>query len=117
MSFILKDGQQVGLELQITDAEGNDVASTSMTNIGWESSDPNLILVLLVPDDQRKATARTVPGPGVGTATVTVRARADLGEGEQEVTGTLDLDVVAGDAAIVNIQAGTPEDRTPAEPA
>ena len=109
MSFILKDGQKVTLALEITDAEGNPAFGEGAPV--WESSDPSLVEVVADPDDPTQAVASTVPGPGLGTATVTAIVDADLGEGVVPVTGTLDIDVVAGDAAIVNLVAGDPEPR------
>lgn len=111
MGFILKDGQKVGLTLELTDADGNVV--TGQGDPVWESSDPALVAIS---PNGAAATASTTPGPGTGTATVTARVDADLGEGVKEVTGTLDIEVVAGDASVVNIVAGTPEDRDAAAP-
>jgi len=109
MAFILKDGQKVPLQLVITDAEGNSAAGEG--DPIWASSDKTLVVVTVDAADATKAVASTVPGPGLGTATVSAVVDADLGEGVTEVTGQLDIEVVAGDAAIVNIEAGTPEPR------
>lgn len=109
MAFILKDGQKVPLALVITDSEGNPV--TADGDPTWASSDFGLVTITPDSGDATKAVASTVAGPGLGTATITAAVDADLGEGVVEVTGTLDIEVVAGDAAIVNIEAGTPEVR------
>jgi len=103
MAFILKDGQQVQLAVELTDRDGNPVTADGAPV--WSSSDPSLVTV------DTSGLAVTVPGPGLGTAIITAVVDADLGEGVAEQTGTLDIEVVAGDAAIVNITAGTPEDR------
>jgi hypothetical protein len=109
MAFVLKDGQKVPLALVITDADGN-AAPVEGAPV-WASSDVALVEVTVDPDDPMKAVASTVPGPGLGIATVSAVVDADLGEGVASVEGRLDIEVVAGDAAIVNIEAGTPEAR------
>lgn len=38
-------------------------------------------------------------------------ADADLGEGVTTVTGTLDVEVIASEAASLNVSVGTPTDR------
>lgn len=103
MAFILKDGTKVALALELFDAEGN--AASGEGAPVWSSSDETLITV------DADGVASTVPGPGLGTATVTATVDADLGAGVTPVTGVLDIEVVAGDAAVVNITAGTPEPR------
>lgn len=106
MAFILKDGQKVRLRLVAQDSEGN--PANFQGDPLWVSSDPALVEIL---PEGVEAVAVTVPGPGLGTATITATVDADLGEGVTEITGTLDIEVVAGDAAVVNLEPGTPENR------
>ena len=44
----------------------------------------------------------------VGTATVSAIADADLTAGVREIAGSLDIQVVAAEAATMTIEAGTP---------
>lgn len=116
MAFVLKDGQQVPLALKVLDAEGNPATVEGAPS--WQSSDTSLVTVTPDAADPARAVASTVPGPGVGTATVSATVDADLGEGVMPIGASLDIDVVAADAAVVNLEPGTPEPRAeaPVEP-
>lgn len=107
MSFILKATQQVDLSINVTDKRGN---PATVQNPSFASSDEAVVSVV---DEGLTAVASAVGTPG--TATVTFTGDADLGEGVSPITGVLDVEVVAGDAAVVNITAGTPAEQ--AEPA
>ena len=65
--------------------------------------------VSTVSDDGMTADVTTV-GP-LGTATVTVSADADLGDGVTSLTGTLEVEVIASQAADLNVSVGTPTER------
>jgi hypothetical protein len=108
MAFILKDGQKVPVALEATDKDGN---AAAVETVSWETSDAALVTITPDATDPKAAVVSTVPGPGTGTATITARADADLGEGVVPIEGRLDIEVVAGDAAVVNITAGAPSDR------
>lgn len=100
MSYILKATQQVDLSITVTDKRGN---PATVQNPSFASSDEAVVSVV---DEGLTAVASAVGTPG--TATVTFTGDADLGEGVSPITGVLDVEVVAGDAAVVNITAGTP---------
>lgn len=108
-AFILRTGQRVGLAIEAQDKEGN---PATLTSPAWSVS-PQGLVSLDVAADGLSATATDIPGAGVGTATVSASATDDIGE---PLSATLDIDLVAADAAVFNIVAGTPEPRPDDEP-
>lgn len=111
MAFILTADQQVGLSFSAKDKYGNDAGIDGTPT--WSSSDESKVTVTTGADG-KSATAVAV-GP-VGTAQVSVRADADIGDGAREVVGVLDIEVIAGEASIVALSAGTAEAKPAAEP-
>ncbi len=115
MAFVLKATQNVELSVTITDKKGN---PAGVENGVWETTDEAVVTV-----DDNGGDSATVSAVGTpGTATVTYTADGDLGEGVMEIVGTIDIEVVAGNAGVFNIVAGTPTEQdddssTPAEPA
>jgi alkylation response protein AidB-like acyl-CoA dehydrogenase len=103
MTLILTDEQKVALAVAFTDRMGNP-ASVEGSPV-WASSDPCVEVTAAA--DGLSAVATTT-GP-LGTAQVSVSADADLGEGVKSIVGTLDIEVVAAEAANVGISAGAPE--------
>ncbi len=102
MAFQLRDDQQVSLQVEALDSEGN-AANVSMA---WTSSDDSIVAI--VDNGDGSALAVASPGAaGLGTATITVDV-TDRSDGDIH-TGTFDIEVVAGDAVTVNVTAGTPE--------
>lgn len=106
--MILRTGQRVLLTARAQDAEGN---PATFTGLSWASSDPAVVEV--TDNGDGTAWATDPAGAGLGTATVTATAQDDIGE---TLTGVLDIEVVAADAAVFNIEAGTPEPRPEAPP-
>lgn len=103
--FVLKATQQVDLSVgNVTDKRGN---PTTLQNPTWTSSDPG---VLAVTDNGDGTGLAAAAGP-VGVATVIIDADADLGDGVVPIQGTAEVEVVAGDAAVVNITLGTPTEQ------
>lgn len=105
MAFGLKATQQVNLEIiGVTDRKGN---PTSLQNPVWSTTD-DLVASLTVTEG---TTTRVVAG-NLGTASITVTADADLGDGVKEISSMpFDIEVVPGDAEVINIQASTPTDQ------
>lgn len=100
----LRDSQQVTATVEALDSEGNPAAATT----AWSSSDPVVAEVI----DNGDGTARIVASPGaagLGTTTITASV-TDTSDGDVH-EGTLEIEVVAGDAVIVNITTGEPEDK------
>ncbi len=104
MAFILKATQNVDLSVTVTDKKGN---PATVQNGVWTSAGEGVVTV--TDNTNNSATASAVGTPGV--ATITYTADADLGEGVQEVVGTVDIEVVAGDASVFNIVPGTPTEQ------
>lgn len=109
MAFQMHDFEQVTLTVEALDAEGNPAAVTT----AWASSDEVVASV----KDNGDGTALVVASPGaggLGTTTITATV-TDNSDGDQHI-GTFDIEVVAGDAVVVNISAGTPEPKPAPEP-
>lgn len=104
MSLILTDEQKVTLALTPKTAAGNPAKLDGAPV--WSVSAPE-VASLEVAEDGLSATVVTV---GLGAVQVSVSADADLDEGEvRTVSGVLDIEVVAAEAASLGISAGVPE--------
>ncbi len=100
----LTDEQKCHLSIQPLTAAGNP-AKVDGAPV-WEASDPS-ILSLAVADDGLSADIAT-DGP-LGTCQIKVTADADLGQGVRSITGVLDVEVIAAEAASLSVVARTPE--------
>ena len=105
MALTLSVVQQAKLSISAVDAKGN---PAPVENVVYETSDPQIILVGVDPNDETKA---VVAARNIGTGQVTVTADADIGEGTKELMGLLDVEVVAAEAVALAIEAGVPEDQ------
>jgi len=108
MSLILKDSQQFSASVRYVTAKGNQAPVDGIPE--WSVSDPN-VLTVEVAGDGLSATVKAL-GP-LGQCQVSNTADADLGEGTKSIIGTLDVDVVAGEAVAAIIEAGAPIEQTP----
>jgi hypothetical protein len=110
MAFQMHDFEQVTLSVEALDSEGNPADVTT----AWASSDEVVASIT----DNGDGTALVVASPGaggLGTTTITASV-TDNSDGDVHI-GTFDIEVVAGDAVVVNIAAGTPEAKpAPVEP-
>jgi hypothetical protein len=88
-----------------TDAKGNPAAVDGPPK--WDVSAPE-VGQLTVADDGLSA---SLAAGSVTTGQVNVTADADLGDGVKTITGVLDVQILAGDAALIAISAGAPEDQ------
>jgi len=104
--FVLTDTQKTALAIAVVDAKGNAALIDGVPV--WTSSD-DAILAVTAAADGLSAVAVAV-GP-LGQAQVNVSADADLGAGVSAITGTLDVQVIAGAAVAVTIAAGAPEEQ------
>lgn len=106
MAFQLRDSQQVQLSAEALDSEGNPAAASTT----WASSDEAVASV-----DASGLVVASPGAAGLGTATITATV-TDASDGDTH-EGTFEVEVVAGDAVIVNITAGEPEEKeTATEP-
>lgn len=102
MSLQIRDSEQVALSVEALDSEGNEAAAT----VAWSSSDDSIVSITDLGLGRVLAVAS--PGSaGLGTATITATV-TDTSDGDTHV-GTLEIEVVAGDAVTVNVLAGDPE--------
>ncbi len=104
--LVLKDNQKSALAIQVLSAKGNPAPIDGVP--AWAVSDAAL-LSLAVSADGLSATVSAV-GP-IGTGQVSVNVDADLGVGVTPVVGVLDVQVVGGDAAVLQISSGPAENQ------
>lgn len=110
MAFILKDSQQADVSVTVLSRAGN---PASVENPRWESDNSDIVAIA----NDEGTSATIVAAGAVGRATVTFLADGDLGEGVKELRGVLDVEVVGGDAAVVNIVASEPVEKPEPAPA
>lgn len=103
MAFTLTADQQVPVSLVIIDNHGNPAKVDGTPS--WFITDSSILAANMAPDGL--SATITAKGPA-GNSQVKVSADADLGEGVVEIIGLLDVTVVAGQAAVVGLQPGTP---------
>jgi hypothetical protein len=99
VSFQIHDFEQVALEAEALDAEGNEANVT----FAWSSSDETVVAV----QDNGDGSALAIASPGeggLGDAVITLTV-TDVETGDTH-TGTFDITVVAGGAVTVNVIAG-----------
>lgn len=103
----LTDSQQVTLGPVVPLSKGGNPAPIDGKPT-WTVSDPT-ILTVTVSDDGLSAVLATTGK--LGTCQAAVSADADLGEGVKTIVGTVDLTVVAGEAATLDVPTGTPVEK------
>lgn len=99
----LTDIQGVDLSVAPVDAKGNP-AKVDGAPV-WVVSAPDVCDIAVAADGLSAHV--TAKGP-LGSCQVTVTADADLGEGVRNITGMLDVEVIASEAASLSITAGAP---------
>ena len=110
MALIMTATQECPLEVKFKDSHGNDAA---VENIVWGSSDEGIVKVNANDVQPNKAIALSV---AVGTAQVNVKADARVGTGTNEIVGLLVVEILAAEATVVEISAGTPIETPHVEP-
>lgn len=104
--LVLKDNQKSALLVQFLSLKNNPAPVDGVP--AWAVSDAAL-LSLSVAADGLTAVVSAV-GP-IGTGQVSVNADADLGAGVVPIVGLLDVQVIGGDAATVQISSAPPENQ------
>lgn len=103
VAFQMTASQQVALSVKFTDSKGNPASVDGVPQ--WLIDNPNVVALQPAPDGL--SCTAVAMGP-LGTVTVSMRADADLGAGSEEIIGTFDMQIVAGQATLVQITAGAP---------
>lgn len=105
MPLILTDSQKVHLSVSPVNAAGNLAPVEAPV---WSSSDESVVVIVVGEDG---LSADVVTTGKLGSAQVRFSCDAKIGEGESALLATLDVQVVAGQAVNVVINAGTPVER------
>jgi len=103
--MFLTSTQEIDLAIKPLDAKGN--AAQVDGTPEWVSSDPNIVLVA-PSTDGLSCVAKAM---AIGHAQISVAADADLNEGIETLTGTIEFNVVAGNAVSLGIIAGSPHEQ------
>lgn len=111
MSLIMTVTQECPLEVKFKDSQGNEAP---VENIQWSSSDPNIIIVHA--NDAVPTKAIVLAAGVAGTGQVNVKADPKIGEPVGEIVGLLDVEIIAAEATVVEISAGTPIETPHVEP-
>lgn len=102
MAFQLRDSEQVKVEIEALDSEGNPANVTT----AFASSDPSIVAA----NDNGDGSALLVASPGEGgLGTATITATVTNTDDQSVLEGTFEVEVIAGDAVAVNFIPGTPE--------
>jgi hypothetical protein len=99
----LTDVQSCSLSVQPIDAKGNPAPVDGPPS--WSVSDPTILSI--VPSADGLSASISAVGL-LGNCQVNVSADADMGAGTVTISGSLDVTVVASQAASLNIGAGVP---------
>jgi hypothetical protein len=110
VAFQLRDTEQVPLSIEALTAEGNPAAITT----SWTTSDDVLASVTPTGDNEALVVASPTDAPGLGPVVITAES-TDTSDGSIH-SSTFEIDVVAGDAVVFNVVAGTPEEKPAAPP-
>jgi len=103
--LILTDTQKCNLAIDPRNAKGQPAPVDGIPQ--WSSSNPGVCDIQPAAD----GLSAYVFAVGTGASQISVTADADLGAGVRNLTGTLDVEVRAGEAVTMGIAAGTPEEQ------
>src|SRR4051812_4999715 len=107
MPVSLTVDQEVSVSLAVTDRVGN--PATIDGSPVWASSDESVATV--VENAGNPLAAIILSADRAGAALITATVDADLGEGVRQIVGTLEVQVTAGEAQFVTLEAGAPSDK------
>lgn len=99
----LRSDQQVRAGFSFQDKKGN---KTTAESVRLESSDPDVAKVVTNDDG-----SFTIVAGQTGVAQLNFSADAKIGEGERIITGSDVIEVVPGEAAVLKLTLGEPEDQ------
>lgn len=98
--------QRVTLAFRAEDAEGNEATVDTATKPVWTSGDETIAKLEVAPD----GLSAVIHGGKVGTTVVQVTADAKIGDGETLIFGSLEVEVLPGEAVSIAILPGVPEE-------
>jgi len=105
-TVVLSDTQKVTLRIEPRNKKGNLATLDGVPQ--WSSGDPNVVSVKPSVD----GLSCVVLAGQAGSTQVSVTADADLDAGEaRQLTGTIDFQVMPGEAITMGIVAGAPEEQ------
>lgn len=116
--FLLQDDQQVSVAVQAVDKMGEPAALAAGLTAVWSSSDATIASVNADATNSLSAVVASVGAAGavkLGTAQISVVVTdPSAPAGTAPLTASFEVQVVAGAAAGIQIQPGTPSSRLPA---
>lgn len=104
--MFLKVTQKLPLKVEFKDAQGNPAQVDGLPK--WAVTDEAAATLEVAADGM---SATLIPSGPISAFKVQVQADADLGEGVKEILGSLDIEMLGGEAVSVNITAGEPVDK------
>ncbi len=104
--FQLGSSQQTRVSVQFRDRRGNEARIDGIPEWMTDNSD---VLALEPAEDGRSCLVKAVGPLGVGR--LTLSADGDVGTGTRPIIGTVEIEVTAGDATVVQLVPGVPEEQ------
>jgi hypothetical protein len=104
-NMVLKLSQKLPLFIAIKDKFGNEAVVDGAPK--WSVTDESLAEVVVAEDGM---SAEVMPKGQLGAFKVQVHADADLGEGIKDLLGEMSVELIAAEAAVIEIGAGEPVD-------
>lgn len=102
--LLITDAQKVTLAIQPIDSHGHPARIDGLPE--WGMSDTSLGMLDVSADG---LSAVFTSGDALGLVQINVSADADLGGGVRTISGSIDIQVEAGEAVSLGITAGVPE--------
>lgn len=103
VQMFLKATEKLPLSIEVKDAQGNVAVVDGAPQ--WALTDATVGALTVSADG---FSAEFIPAGIIGLTQVQVSVDADLGEGVKSILGTLDVEVLSGEAVSVSIIAGAP---------
>ena len=109
MAFRMTSSQEVTIgEVKGLDKRGNPAPVEGATVTSSDES----VLVIEDRDDGAGNVSKVAKAVGkLGTAQIQLQADAIVGEAEKIITGTVDVEIIAGEAAVLEVSLGEPTEQ------
>lgn len=109
-SMELREGQQVRVSADLQTSAGHQAAYQE-GSASWESSNPDVATVTADPNDELTAVVKGVNGEDNESVVISFQADGDPDSDQERVlVGTVDITVTQGEATVVSLSVGQPED-------